>query len=143
MKHQNNTKWVLGILLFGYVFAGCVAVAREGYKFYESQTHITITMNMNIPARDVYNDTVATIEKKGITKITKRDDKKMTLEVDKKGQKGEVTVVEKGANKSQLSLTAEKLKNIDVKTQKQELEQSLLAVCSQIKIECNPESEKK
>ena len=143
MKHQNSTKWVLGMLFFGYVFAGCVAVVRKGYKYYESETHITITMDMNIPARDVYNNTIATIEKKGITKITKRDDKKMTLEVDKKGQKGEVTVVDKGANKSQLNLTAEKLKNVDVKTQKQELEQSLLAVCSQLKIECNPASEKK
>ncbi|MGZ8463194.1 MAG: hypothetical protein ACXWWT_10165 [Candidatus Deferrimicrobiaceae bacterium] len=143
MKRLSDRKRVFGILLAGCLLAGCfVPIIYGGYKLYESATMIGLSMDVKMPAPDLYAKAIATIEKRGITQITKRDDKKMVLELDKKGQKGSLAVKEVTPETSQLNIMAEKLKDIDKKVQEKELVGTVEAVCQEAGIVCKPAEKK-
>jgi len=143
MKRSDTGKKVFGIVLAGCLLAGCfVPLIYGGYKYYEKGNMIGVSMDVKMPAPDLYAKSIATIEKKGITQITKRDDKKMELSLDKKGQKGSLTVKEVTPETSQLNIMVEKLKDIDKKVQEKDLGDTVEAVCQEAGIVCKPAEKK-
>jgi len=143
MKRSDTGKKVFGIVLAGCLLAGCfVPLIYGGYKYYEKGNMIGVSMDVKMPAPDLYAKSIATIEKKGITQITKRDDKKMELSLDKKGQKGSLTVKEVTPETSQLNIMVEKLKDIDKKVQEKDLGDTVEAVCQESGIVCAPAEKK-
>ena len=143
MKRRGDGKGVVGIVLAGCFLAGCfVPVIYGGYKLYENATMVGVSMDVKMPAPDLYAKAVATIEKRGITKITKRDDKKMSLELDKNGQKGSLAVKEVTPDTSQMNIMLEKLKDVDKKVQEQDLVNTVEAVCQEAGIVCAPTEKK-
>ena len=143
MKKSDTGKKVFGIVLAGCLLAGCfVPIIYGGYKYYEKGNMIGVSMDVKMPAPDLYAKSIATIEKKGITQITKRDDKKMELSLDKKGQKGSLTVKEVTPETSQLNIMLEKLKDVDKKVQEKDLGDTVEAVCQEAGIVCKPAEKK-
>lgn len=143
MKRRGDRKRVFGIVLAGFLLAGCFApIIYAGYKYYEKGNMIGVSVDVKMPAPDLYAKSISTIEKRGITQITKRDDKKMVLELDRKGQKGSLTVKEVTPETSQLNIMAEKLKDIDKKVQEKELGDTVEAVCQEAGIVCKPAEKK-
>jgi len=143
MKRSDAGKRIFGIVLAGCLLAGCfVPVIYGGYKYYERGNMIGVSMDVKMPAPDLYAKAVAAIEKKGVTKITKRDDKKMVLELDRNGQKGELTAKEVTPETSQLNIMVEKLKDIDQKVQEKDLGNIVEAVCQESGMVCKPVEKK-
>ncbi len=143
MKRLDDRKRVFGIVLAGCLLVGCfVPIIYGGYKYYEKENMIGVSMDVKLPAPDLYAKSISTIEKKGFTKITKRDDKKMELELDKNGQKGSLTVKEVTPETSQLNIMVEKQKDVDKKVQEQELGNTVEAVCREAGIACSPAEKK-
>jgi hypothetical protein len=144
MKRWGDRKRVFGIVLAVCLLAGCfVPIIYGGYKYYEKGNMIGVSMDVKMPAPDLYAKSISTIEKKGITQITKRDDKKMELSLDRKGQKGSLAVKEVTPETSQLNIMLEKLKDIDKKVQEKELGDTVEAVCQEAGIVCKPAEKKK
>ena len=143
MKRRDDRKRVFGIVLAGCLLVGCfVPIIYGGYKYYEKANMIGVSMDVKMPAPDLYAKSISTIEKKGITKITKRDDKKMELELDKNGQKGSLTVKEVTPETSQLNIMVEKQKDVDKKVQEKELGDTVEAVCQEAGFACSPAEKK-
>jgi hypothetical protein len=143
MKRSETGKRIFRIVLAGCLLAGCfVPVIYGGYKYYEKGNMIGVSMDVKMPAPDLYAKAVAAIEKKGVTKITKRDDKKMSLELDRNGQKGSLTVKEVTPETSQMNIMVEKLKDVDKKVQEKELVDTVQAVCQEAGIGCKPAEKK-
>lgn len=143
MKGREAGKRVFGIVLAGCLLAACfVPIIYGGYKYYEKGNMIGVSLDVKMPAPDLYAKAIAAIKKKGITQITKRDDKKMVLSLDKMGQKGELTVKEVTAETSQLNIVVEKLKDIDKKVQEKDLGDTVEAVCQESGMVCTPAEKK-
>lgn len=143
MKRRDGGKRVFGIVLAGCLLAACfVPIIYGGYKYYEKGNMIGVSLDVKMPAPDLYAKSIAAIEKKGVTRITKRDDKKMVLSLDKTGQKGELTVKEVTPETSQLNLMVEKLKDIDKKVQEKDLGDTVEAVCQESGMVCTPAEKK-
>lgn len=143
MKRRDGGKRVFGIVLAGCLLAACfVPIIYGGYKYYEKGNMIGVSLDVKMPAPDLYAKAIAAIEKKGITQITKRDDKKMVLSLDKMGQKGELTVKEVTPETSQINIVVEKLKDIDKKVQEKDLGDTVEAVCQESGMVCTPAEKK-
>jgi hypothetical protein len=143
MKRRGDGKRIVGIVLAGCLLAGCfVPIIYGGYKLYESETMVGLSMNVKMPAPDLYAKVIPAIEKKGVTQITKRDDKNLVLSLDRKGQKGTLTVKEITPKASQLNIMAEKQKDIDKKLQEKELVDLVDAFCIEAGIACTQEGKK-
>lgn len=143
MKRCDAGKRVFGIVLAGCLLAACfVPIIYGGYKYYEKGNMIGVSMDVKMPAPDLYAKSITAIEKRGITQITKRDDKNMVLSLDKKGQKGELTVKEVTPETSQINIMVEKLKDIDKKVQEKDLGDAVEAVCQESGMVCTPAEKK-
>jgi hypothetical protein len=139
MKRRDAGKRVFGIVLAGCLMAACfVPIIYGGYKYYEKGNMIGVSMDVKMPAPDLYAKSVTAIEKKGVSQITKRDDKNMVLSLDRNGQKGELTVKEVTPETSKLNIMVEKLKDIDIKVQEKELGDTVEAVCQESGMVCTP-----
>jgi hypothetical protein len=139
MKRRDAGKRVFGIVLAGCLLAACfVPIIYGGYKYYEKGNMIGVSMDVKMPAPDLYAKAVTAIEKKGVSQITKRDDKNMVLSLDRNGQKGELTVKEVTPETSKLNIMVEKLKDIDIKVQEKELGDTVEAVCQESGMVCTP-----
>jgi hypothetical protein len=143
MKRFDHGKRILGIVLAGCLLAGCFVPVIYGYKVYRDGNRIGASMDVKMPAPDLYAKAITAIEKRGITQITERDDKKMALSLDRKGQKGTLNVKEVTPESSQLNIIVEKLKDIDDKVQEKELADTVEAVCQEAGIACTPAEKKK
>jgi len=142
MKRWNDRKRVFGIVLAGCLLAGCFVPVIYAYKKYEDANTIGVSMDVKMAAPDLYAKSISTIEKRGITQITKRDDKKRELSLDRKGQKGSLTVKEVTPETSQLNIMLEKQKDTDKKVQEKELVDTVEAVCQEAGIACKPAEKK-
>jgi hypothetical protein len=142
MKRLSDRERVFGILLAGCMLAGCFVPVIYGYKVYRDGNRIGVSMDVNMPAPGLYAKAIASIEKRGLTQITDRDDKKMSLALDRKGQKGTLTVKEVTPETSKLNIIVEKLKDVDDKIQEKELADTVEAVCREAGIACTPAEKK-
>lgn len=140
MKRLYDIKLVFGILLAGCLLAGCfVPIIYGGYKLYESSTHVGVAINVNKPAPEVYAAVIQSIEKKKVYTILNRDDKKMVISaqsIEQKEIEGTVTVSELTPDSSRLDIVVDKTKGIDPKVQQKALVDSVMAVCSELGMEC-------
>jgi hypothetical protein len=141
-RFGDGKKRIFGIVLAGCLLAGCFVPVIYGYKVYRDGNRIGVSMDVNMPAPGLYAKAIASIEKRGLTQITDRDDKKMSLALDRKGQKGTLTVKEVTPETSKLNIIVEKLKDVDDKVQEKELADTVESVCQEAGIACLP-SEKK
>jgi len=142
MKRCDVGKRVFGIVLAGCLLVGCFVPVIYAYKVYRDGNMIGVSMDVKMPAPDLYAKSIAAIEKRGITQITERNDKKMALSLDRKGQKGTLTVKEVTPETSQLNIIVEKLKDIDDKVQEKELGETVEAVCQEAGLACTPAEKK-
>jgi K+/H+ antiporter YhaU regulatory subunit KhtT len=107
-------------------------------KIYEKGNQQILTINVKEKPDVVYAKTIAAIEERGITKITKRDDKKMVLTVERNELPGYVKVAPlAGEETSVLTIALEKGK--DPKAQREEMVQSVMGACSKLGLECTEE----
>jgi hypothetical protein len=121
------------------MLAGCpVMIGYKAYKVYERGNQQIITINVKEKPDVVYAKAIAAIEERGVTKITKRDDKKMVLTVERGGLPGYVKVAPLAGEKTS-SLTIAMEKGEDPKAQREELVQSVMGACSKLGIECTEE----
>jgi|GEM_PF-3107601 hypothetical protein len=136
MKKRWELRQVIGFLLVGAMMAGCfVPIIYGGYKLYEDANQIKITLNVKEKPDVVYAKSIQAIEEKGITKITKRDDKKMVLDLEKGEQKGYLKVSPlAGTESSVLTIALEKGK--DPKAEEKALVQSVQDTCTKLGFEC-------
>lgn len=144
MKRRCRMKLVFGILLAGCLLAGCfVPLIYGGYKLYESSTHVGVAINVNKPAPEVYAAVIQSIEKKKVYTILNRDDKKMVISaqsIEQKEIEGTATVSELTPDSSRLDIVVDKSKSIDPQVQKKALVDSVMAVCSELKMECTEQT---
>jgi len=136
MKKRDEVRRWVGYLLVGAMMAGCfVPIIYGGYKIYEEANQIIITLNVKEKPDVVFAKAASAIEEKGVYKITKRDDKKMVLDVAKGEQKGYLKVSPlAGEETSVLKIALEKGK--DPEAEKEALVQSVNAACSKLGLEC-------
>jgi hypothetical protein len=139
MKKREDLYQVVGILLVGAMMVGCfVPIAYGVAKIYEKGNQQILTINVKEKPDVVYAKTIAAIEERGITKITKRDDKKMVLTVERNELPGYVKVAPlAGEETSVLTIALEKGK--DPKAQREEMVQSVMGACSKLGLECTEE----
>jgi hypothetical protein len=137
----NRVDWrrVAGIFLVGAMMAGCfVPVIYGGYKLYEDANYVKITVNVKKKPAVVYAKAIQAIEEKGTTKITKRDDEKMVLTVEKDGHPGYLKVAPlTGEETSVITIALEKGK--DPKAQQEELVQLVTGACTKLGFVCTEE----
>ena len=139
MKKREDWRQAVGILLVGLMMVGCfVPIIYGGYKIYEKGNQQILTINVKEKPDVVYSKAIAAIEERGITKITKRDDEKMVLTVEKDGHPGYLKVAPlAGEETSVMTIALEKGK--DPKAQREELVQSAMGACSKLGLECTEE----
>jgi hypothetical protein len=139
MKKREDLRRVVGFLLVGAMMAGCFApIIYGGYKIYEKGNQVILTVNVKEKPDVVYAKAAAAIEEKGTTKITKRDDKKMVLDLERGEQKGYLKVAPlAGEETSVMTIALEKGK--DPKAQQEELVQSVMDACSKLGLQCTEE----
>jgi hypothetical protein len=136
MEKRRELRRMIGYLLVGAMMAGCfVPIIYGGYKLYEEGNQIKITLNVKEKPAVVYAKAMQAIEEKGVTKITKRDDEKMVLDVQKGEQKGYLKVSPlAGTEASVLTIALEKGK--DPKAEEKALVQSVQDTCTKLGFEC-------
>ncbi len=136
MKKREDWKRAVGFLLVGAMMVGCfVPIAYGVYKVYEKGNQIILTINVKEKPDVVYAKAAAAIEERGITKITKRDDKKMVLDLEKGEQEGYLKVSPMaGEETSVMTIALEKGK--DPERQKEEMVQSVMSACSKLGLQC-------
>ncbi|NNG47673.1 MAG: hypothetical protein HKM86_11235 [Deltaproteobacteria bacterium] len=139
MKKREVLRRAVGFLLVGVMLAGCpVMVAYGVYKVYEKGNQQIITVNVKEKPDVVYSKAIAVIEERGITKITKRDDEKMVLTIERGELPGYVKVAQlAGEETSSMTIALEKGKDPDA--QREDLVQSVLSACSKLGLECTEE----
>jgi len=136
MKIRSDFRNIVGFLMLGAFLAGCfVPIIYGGYKLYEEGNQIKITVNVKEKPAVVYAKSIQAIEEKGVTKITKRDDEKMVLDVQKGEQTGYLKVSPlAGTEASVLTIALEKGK--DPKAEEKALVQSVQDTCTKLGFEC-------
>jgi hypothetical protein len=136
MEKRRELRRMIGYLLVGAFLAGCfVPIIYGGYKLYEEGNQIKITLNVKEKPAVVYAKAIQAIEEKGVTKITKRDDEKMVLDVQKGEQEGYLKVSPlAGTEASVLTIALEKGK--DPKAEEKALVQSVQDTCTKLGFEC-------
>lgn len=142
MKKRADLRRVVGYLLVGAVLAGCfVPVVYGVYKVYDKETQQVITIQIQEKPKAVYAAAIQSIEEKG-TKITKRDDEKLTISgVRKDGLEGTMHVSPLPNDASALVIALHKGK--DPAAERQTMIKVVQDVCTKLKLECKEEKEKK
>jgi hypothetical protein len=142
MKRRGEWKAILGMLLAGALIIGCfVPIVYGVYKVYDKETEQVITLQVKEKPATLYATAIKTIEEKG-TKITKRDDKTMTVSGERKdGIKGSLQVTPLPNEASALVITLEKGK--DPAEERKAIVDTVLDVCSKLKMECTEDKGKK
>ncbi|MGB7970684.1 MAG: hypothetical protein WCF31_01815 [Candidatus Deferrimicrobiaceae bacterium] len=136
MKKRVDWSRIVGILMVGAMMAGCfVPIIYGGYKLYEDANQVKITLNVKEKPDVVFAKAAAAIEEKGVTKIAKRDDKKMVLDLERGEQKGYLKVAPlAGEETSVMTIAMDKGK--DPEAQKKELVQSVMDACTKLELQC-------
>ena len=142
MKKRADLRRVVGYLLVGAMMAGCfVPVAYGVYKVYDYETQQVITIEIKEKPKTVYEAAITQMEKAG-TKITSRDDEKLTIHaVRKDGIEGIVHVTPLPKDASALVIAVKKGK--DPAAERQVLVNAVEGVCTHLKYKCKEEKEKK
>jgi len=131
---------MIGYLLVGAMMAGCfVPIAYGVAKVYEDANHVKLVINVKEKPEVVFAKAAAAIEEKGTWKITKRDDEKMVLDVQKGEEKGYLKVSKLAEGTSVINIAAEKGK--DPEAQKKELLASAMDTCSKLGFQCTEAKE--
>ena len=135
-------KTISGILLAGAMLLGCFAPVLYGaYVIYDQKTHQVITINIKERPEDTYRNSIAIIEKRGAARITKRDDEKMLLSLERKnGLSATVKVSSLPKDASKLVITVEKGK--DPKAELEEMVNTVLDICSKAGVQCTEDKGK-
>lgn len=136
MKKREDWRRVVGILMVGAMMAGCFVPIIYGVaKVYEDANQVKLTINVKEKPDVVYAKAAAAIEEKGVTKITKRDDKKMVLDLEQGEQKGYLKVAPlAGEETSVMTIAMEKGK--DPEAQKKAMVQSVMDACTKLELQC-------
>lgn len=143
MRIWGDTRRIFGILLAGFLLAGCFAIpVYFVYKAYETDKMVGIAVNINKPAPKVYDLVIRKIEKRKTYKIVERNDKDMVLSVqsiENEKVTGTITVSALAPRSSRFAVVGPKQEGVDPDVQKQEVLDSVLALCAELGHECTPE----
>ena len=141
MMGRGAWKPALGILAAGALLLGCFAPVIYGvYKVYDLGKQQVIALRIMEQPENVYKTSIAVAEERGV-KITKRKDNELFLSaITKGGQEADVKVSSLPKGGSLLTVTVEKGK--DPKAERQEIVNSVLAVCSKFGTQCTEEKDK-
>jgi len=140
MIGRGGWKPALGILAAGALLLGCFAPVIYGvYKVYDLGKQQVIALRIMEQPENVYKTSIAVAEERGV-KITKRKDNELFLSaITKGGQEADVKVSSLPKGGSLLTVTVEKGK--DPKAERQEIVNSVLAVCSKFGTQCTEEKD--
>ncbi len=137
MRKTGKTSW----LLLGVILAGCfVPVAYGVYVVYEDATSQVVTVRVKEKPDELYRVAIAAIEERKISKITKRDDAKRIISVQKDDLAGYVKIDPLTARASTLTLHVQKGK--DPEGERKLFLGYILDVCKRVGIECTEEAKK-
>jgi hypothetical protein len=139
MKKREDWRRVVGILMVGAMMAGCFVPVIYGVaKVYEDANQVKLSINVKEKPTVVYAKAAAAIEEKGTFKITKRDDKKMVLDVEQGELKGYLKVAPLAGEETSV-MTVAMDKGKDPEAQKKALVQSVMDACSKLGLQCTEE----
>ena len=141
MMGRGGRKTVLGILVAEVMLMGCFAPVIYGvYKVYDLGNHQVIVLSILETPENVYKTSTAIAEERNF-KITKRDDKEMLITgITKRGLEATAKIAGMPKGGSRFTITAEKGK--DPKAEREEMVNTVLAVCSKFGTQCAEEKEK-
>ena len=97
----------------------------------------TATVLINRDAATVYANAVKTINQRGYTQITKRDDAKYFLEGNRKGKNATLQVAAVGTNQSRVIITIE---NDSDASGINESVEALMQTCRQLGVQCQEQT---
>lgn len=140
MKRGTGWRMASGILAAGAMLAGCFAPVIYGaYKIYDKGQHQVIVLTVIEKPETVYQTAVAIAGERGFV-VASRDDKKMVFTG--KTRRGlDATVKVSGLPKGGSKLTTTVEKGKDPKTEREEMVDSVLSVCSKLGTQCAEEKE--
>lgn len=120
------------MLLISLSVSGCAGIATIGaVMYYKSQNHEVASVDIEAPAKNVYQVAIKTVQGKPNVTIVNKDDSAMQLDVLKNEISGSIKVTALNSKLSQLTIVSDLTADNETTPLS-----AVLKICSELKVKC-------